>query len=462
MNSFARRRNGGALLGLALLGACASDAGSAGGEGRGAERREGEESGPRKRGSGISQLGTVVPGGPAVPSALSSGVDEERLWSAHDDWEPAVAADRSSPFVYQMTNRYLSARGKVFFRASSDGGETWGADVRIATSREQYDPQLAVADDGTVFAMWLELPRWRTKLVRSTDHGRSWTAPVSVGDSLPWTDHGWLSISGDGRDVYVAINAGSSYVVASHDSGASFGPPVLTEGGAQDWLHAGAGVAPDGTAYFGATEYFDAYAGGTNVHVLRSVDGGLSWQTTLVDKSEAAPECRWAPGCYQGFLAPTTGLAVDAAGTVVLAYNAGRVPEEPQQIWVRTSSDGVAWSEALLLSHSVKDANNAFPTVVAGPGVGDFSVVWQGDRNGDTSAWNTWLRRTRDAGRTWDGIVRLSTREDGAPYKGQKGYRFPYGDYTNAASDADGRLHVIWGSGTSYNGPGGTWFTRAW
>lgn len=450
---------------LALLCSCASEGGEhARGAGDPEQRgeREGGESEPRKRGTGISQLGRVLPGGPAVPSQLSSGVDEERLWSPFDDWEPAVAADRSSSFVYQMTTRFLGVRGKVVFRASADGGESWGPDVPLAVSRDQYDPQLAVAGDGTVFAMWLELPGWRTQLVRSSDHGRSWSAPVEIAEDLAWTDHGWLSVSPDGRDVYVAVNGGNSYVTASHDGGATFGPPVLTESTRQDWLHSGAGVAPDGTAYFGACEYYDGYAGITNVHVLRSTDGGLSWETRLVDVSEAAPTCRWASGCYVGFLAPTTGLAVDDAGTVLLAYNAGRLRRKPQPIWVRVSPDGVAWSEPLLLSHSTKAADNAFPVVVANPGVGDFTVVWQGDANGDTSAWNTWMRRTRDSGLTWDAPVRLSTREGGAPYKTPKGYAFPYGDYMNAASDGSGRLHVIWGSGESYDGPGGTWFTRAW
>ena len=456
----------GALAGLSMFWGCASEnelSRPSAGRGVEAQREHGEggESEPRKHGTGRSQLGLVRPGGPAVPSKLSFNIDEERLWSAHDDWEPAVAADRSAPYVYQMTTRFL-IRGKIVFRSSSDGGETWAPDVRITDSREQYDPQLAVADDGTVFAMWLDFPRWRTMLSRSSDHGQSWTAPVSVGDSLAWTDHGWLSISDDGRDVYVAINAGSSYIAASHDGGASFEPPVLTEDGNLDWIHTGGAVAPDGTAYFAAAEYYDEYRGDTNVQVLRSTDGGLSWQTTLVDKSEPAPPCRWAPGCYRGFLAPATGIDVDDAGTVIVAYNAGRLAGLPQQIYVRSSLDGVVWTDPLAISHSVKDANNAFPTVTAGPGVGDFSVIWQGDANGNTSAWNTWMRRTFDSGRTWGPIVRLSTREGGAPYKTAKGYEFPYGDYLDATCDGAGRVHAIWGSGESYDGPGGTWYTRAW
>ena len=48
----------------------------------------------------------------------------------------------------------------------------------------------------------------------------------------------------------------------------------------------------------------------------------------------------------------------------------------------------------------------------------------------------------------------------GAPYKGRRGYVFPYGDYLAIAVDDQGDNHVIWGEGASWNGPGGTWYTR--
>ncbi len=464
----ARRVHHVVLLGLLFLPACASESGPDGrragraGDAASGGRAEGHEEEQKKRGSGISQVGRVRPGGPALPSTESSGVDLERLWSEFDDWEPTVAADRGSPYVYQLTTRYLTASGDVYFRSSSDGGETWGQDVQVpALANQQYDPQLAVASDGTVFAMWLEFPGYRTFLTRSSDHGATWTTPVRVETTLPWTDHGWLAVSDDGRDLYVAVNSGDSHVIASHDGGATFGTPVLTETSDQDWIHTGGAVAPDGTAYFGAAEYFDSYRGETNVHVLRSADGGQTWTTTQLGKSRPAPPCRWAPGCYRGFFAPSTGVAVDPAGTVVFVYNAGTIPDQPQQIYAHTSLDGVFWSDPVLISHSDKRANNAFPCVVAGPSAGEFSVIWQGDRNGDTSAWNTWMRRTRDSGATWGDPVRISTREDGAPYKSAKGYRFPYGDYMGASIDGTGRIHVIWGASVSYNGPGGTWYTRA-
>jgi len=64
----------------------------------------------------------------------------------------------------------------------------------------------------------------------------------------------------------------------------------------------------------------------------------------------------------------------------------------------------------------------------------------------------------------------LSDRGSGAPYsasldpatppKSRGGFRFPYGDYFGITVDSRGTSYLIWGEGTSYDGPGGTWWAR--
>jgi hypothetical protein len=420
------------------------------------------EEGELKRGSGISQLGLVTPGGRAQPSSTTAGADEDRLWSAYDDWEPVVAADKNSDWVYQMTTRLDGpTRAWVIFRASSDGGESYGPDQIIARStRQQYDPQVAIAEDGSVLVCWLEVPQWETMFARSADHGRTWTAPVSVESSLNWTDHPWIAISPDGLDVHIAFNKTDSWVVSSHDGGATFLPPVRTHATGRTWYHTGGVVTPDGAVYFAGAEYHPRYDGPARVSVLRSTDRGASFAKIPIDRSLAPPPCDDVPGCYWGFIGPGTGIAADSLGSLMVVYNAGRTFKKAQQIYVRTSDDGLTWREAMQVSDPTQDSDCAFPVVAAGVLPGEFHVVWQGDRDGDMHHWNTWTRRTQDGGLTWGPIVPLSTRGAGADYQSPKGYAFPYGDYMNASVDGRGRLHAIWGAGRSYNGPGGTWYTR--
>jgi hypothetical protein len=91
---------------------------------------------------------------------------------------------------------------------------------------------------------------------------------------------------------------------------------------------------------------------------------------------------------------------------------------------------------------------------------GEFRVVWQDDSEGNMTAWNTWMVTTRDGGASWSEPDLLSDLDSGAPYKGPLGYSFVYGDYFEIAIDGDDVSHIIWGAGTSYTGPGGSWYTR--
>ena len=413
----------------------------------------------RKQWSGISYADQTVVEMTPRASTRTVGFDSERVMSGQDDWEPWVAVDPGAPYVYQFTTRYNPV-AKIAFRRSSDGGATWDIDGFIPdTRRSQNDPQAAVAADGTLFVVWLD--RWDTTLIKSSDHGMTWTSPVRVFTPPPsGSDHGWLAISPDGQDVYVGFNWSDSFVVASHDGGATFGPEVQTNDDNRYWFHTGAAVAPDGTVYIAVVDFSQDYAGSADVGVLKSDDGGLSWSTHYVDTVPEMPECGWAAGCYFGFFGSVTGLAVDAAGTIVLVYPSGQYDGGPQGIYARTSSDGVTWSNRTLISHRVPASTNAVPAVAAGPLAGDFRVAWQGTRTGDTDAWNTWYRRTLDGGASWGPFRRLSDLGTGAPYKSADGYRFPYGDYMGIAVDGEGVAHVIWAEGASYLGPGGTWYTR--
>lgn len=397
-------------------------------------------------------------------SAAASGWDSERVWSGQDDWEPFVAADRSSNYVYQMTTRFGPRLSGIFIRRSADGGQTWDADHLLRRVQVwQADPQVQVAANGTVYAVWLNGPNWKSTLSKSYDHGATWTAPVVIAPSLQWTDHPWLVVSPDGQDVYVGLNMDDSYLVSSHDGGQTFGTPIKTNRPTPGhwWDANGAAIAPDGSVYFVVINFFLNYRGPAEINVVSSHDRGASWRTSLVDTSAPPPGCFGAAGCGYGFLSSTAGLAIDQSGKIMVAYHAGDVEKEPQPMWITTSTDGINWAPRTQISQPNEETSNGFPAVAAGPKMGDFRVVWQGNRDGDSRGWNTFYRRTTDGGATWSDTVQLSDRTTGAPYKNLAGYTFPYGDYLSLSVDGAGANHVIWGEGASYNGPGGTWYTRS-
>ena len=406
-----------------------------------------------------------------TPSRSNNGFEEERLWGPYNDWEPAIAVDRATGYVYQLTTRYdgpepckRCAGPYIIFRRSIDGGATWEADQFLTPFRKSHnDPQIEVSSDGTIYVAWLNDYVPGVKFIKSTDRGMTWTAPISITTKSVkpnWSDKPILAISADGRDVYIAFNASDSYVVTSHDYGATFSQPARTSNDKRYWFHTGGIVAPDGSAYFAVTDYSLDYTGDAHINVLKSSDGGLTWSTKRVDTSKEAPRCDWSPGCYLGFFGPSAVLSIDSAGTIMLAYNSSDTSEAPQRMWVRTSNDGVNWGDRIEISNGSKTVDNAFPALAAGLTPGDFRIAWQDDRNGSTTVWNTWYRRTANSGISWSEAVRVSDQSAGAPYKTDAGYAFPYGDYFEIAVDGDGLTHLIWGEAASYSGSGGTWYTR--
>lgn len=420
---------------------------------------------------GASQAGQVVVEAQPNASPLAAGFDSERLWSAFNDWEPAIAVDPSSSYVYQLTTRYdgpepcnRCAGPWIIFRRSSNSGATWEPDQFLTPARKSHnDPQIEVASDGTIYAVWLNDYNPGVKFIKSTDHGNTWSTPIALagkGKKPNWSDKPILAISPNGQHVYVAFNASDSYIAASHDYGATFSNPVKTNNDTRYWFHSGGAVAPNGNVYFAATDYSQNYTGQSHINVLRSTNGGTSWTTTQVDTSEQMPDCPWSPGCSLGFLGPSVALAIDPAGTIMIAYHAGSSSGTPQGMYVRTSTNGTSWSARSEVSNGSATVNNAFPALASGPQAGDFRIAWQDDRNGSTNAWNTWYRRTTNGGGLWSAAVRLSDLGNGAPYKNANGYAFPYGDYFEIAVASNGKAHIIWGAGSSYTGPGGTWYTR--
>jgi BNR repeat-like domain len=410
----------------------------------------------------------VVAGAPAAGAHAAGGFATEQVWQAGtDDWEPTVAVDPSSSYVYQVTTRYGGQKvcGKglnhcLLLRASSDGGAHWGPNRPLPATPNttaQNDPEVKVASDGTVYAAWLN--DYDVMVARSTDHGATWTAPVDLRlqSGLHFTDKPILVISPTGTDVYVAFNASDSYVATSHDHGATFTISPRTNADGLYWFAEEGAIAPNGTVMFAESAEQQTGLGQTQLAVVRSSDAGAHWSTTVLATSQERPACTTA-GCTVDFYGSQAAVAIDRGGKALAVYAANSVADAPLSLYARTSTDGGAtWTVAQLVSSAGSAVGANFPQLATGPTQGDFRLAFMDDRNGP-SAWNTWFTTTTGSG--WTAPVRLSNATTGAPYKTAAGFASPYGDYLGLAVTPAGVDYAIWGEGTSYTGPGGVWSTH--
>lgn len=400
---------------------------------------------------------------PAAP--LPSGWDSERAWSNGDDWEPDVAFDPSSNYAYMATTRYGGTPAcsrcpspAIIVRASADNGATWGADKYICACtgiKTQNDPELEVATDGTIYAAWMNDYNPGIVFAKSTDHGNTWTAPISLkGKGLSFTDKPNLTISPTGKDVYVAFNSSNAYVVASHDFGKTFGTRVQTNADSLYYFAEGGVVAPNGNVYFSESAENQNATGQVKVRVIKSTNLGVSWTATVIDTSEQQPACT-VLNCGADFYASQIDIAVDANNKLAVLYSANTVAGANKSLYLKTSTDnGTTWSARSVVN---AQGDSGFPKIDNGPTANDFRVAWIDSRTG---GFNTYYKRTTDGGATWGTEAKLSDLTSGAPYKSSTGFTFPYGDYFGFATDTTGQNLAAWGEGPNYDGPGGTWFTK--
>ncbi len=426
----------------------------------------------------------------AAGTTAPSFASEQAFPGSGAYWEPTVATDPSSSYVYQAVT-YINASKTcsgcpgtaIFVRASADGGATWGAahPIYLAGGKGwQFDPQLKVATDGTVYAVFLQTFDPGSVLFKSTDHGATWSGPYTMNGALTYNDKPILEISPSGQDVYVAFNVKTaSYVAVSHDYGQTF-TQVETSNETLWWYTYGGTYNPvDGSVYFaqageagtttngaGKTITNGGHVGGPQkLFVLRMNHAGTSWTNTYLETSATPTPCAIS-ACYVDYFAAQASIAADAAGNLMYAYTSNAVNGTPHSLYVRTSTDGVHWSSRILVNN-LGDSN--FPEIAAGPTAGDFRLAWQDNRNnnacwncGGLGDWNTWYTRTTNGGGKWIADVQLSNRGSGAGYKTPLGYEFTDGDYFGmAVSPSTGVNYVIWGEadGSSIYCCGGAWYT---
>ena len=108
-----------------------------------------------------------------------------------DDWEPAIAVDPHGTYAYLLTTRYSEPKAcgncpkhpDLAAIGPATAAQTWGAPSRICTcpgTAAQNDPEIEVAADGSVYAVWMDDYNPGVVFARSTDHGVTWSAPLAV------------------------------------------------------------------------------------------------------------------------------------------------------------------------------------------------------------------------------------------------------------------------------------------
>ena len=414
----------------------------------------------------------------AVTVAAAAGWAGESLMDSFaDDWEPAIAADPSAPWVYMLSTRYGTTKpcpGNcpdpcIALEISSDGGATWTEGVPLCACKGagQFDPIIEVVPNtGHVYAVYMN--GFNIMFTKSTNHGATWSAPVKVYGNVSWNDKPVLAVSNDGQHVYVPFNGptgGDPWLAQSHNGGTSWTQLKLVDSN-RYYFAFDADVAPNGTVYLGQSAIL--YGGGGNKgtvpsgaideHVFVSTNNGHHLDRPPRRLGPAGP--RLHVGGLPARLLPRPprplGRWLQQRRLPVRRGDHDRRAPDGH----RADIDRIRARPGAPPSRSRRRAPRPSTRPSSPPATATSAPGTCRRPANNVDQWNVYYRRSTDGGVTWSPAVDISDASSGAAYKSAAGFLEPYGDYGEIAITSAGKTIAVWAEGTSYNGPGGVWFNR--
>src|SRR5581483_5818817 len=250
--------------------------------------------------------------GSAVGQTFSNPIQISRDAGAHD---PALHTGRDGTIYIS----WFENNADIYFSHSSDGGSTFSIPVRVSqqvttnewTSLLQRAPNFGIDTKGTIHLVWMEarIPDPRTNqeqsdiwYARSTDHGMTWTAPVSIMDAndseLYDQDYPAIAIDSqntlyvcylDNRDLLRGIVPHYKMMLErSVDGGATWSDPVIadqlpvSDAGTCECCRDDIAASPEGHVYIAfRTSMTETDGDKRDIFICRSRDGGLTFDSSI-------------------------------------------------------------------------------------------------------------------------------------------------------------------------------------
>ncbi len=423
-------------------------------------------------------------GGAAIAQSISTKAandlhftQQARIgFQSGDDWEPSIAADRYG-HIYTLFKHYDVPGGgtckacdlHLLLQRSDDGGNSWSAPraltPTLSVNGGQYDPQIMVdpVDGRTLWASFLQNSNSVIAVMKSTDFGQTWGAPMLVSTRPPGLDKDELAVRGN--EIVVAYDDNlNTWATISRDGGKTWTTREVfpTSDRFSISLSASAAIDSHGNIFISWDSFDKAHSnlgnGPATVWVSKSTDFGKSWTRAVINVSGAPPTCN---NCGYAYLSSQMALRIGSDDTIYLLWNStvDRTNFAPERIFfARSTDDGNSYSERVNISDAPQGVEHCFPAIAVGQRAGDVRIGWMDKRTG---RWNLFFRQSTDGGENFSSIVQISSFVSGYPYLHPNGYGSPYGDYFSMVVDMNNQTQMVFGEAPNYQGPGNQWVSHS-
>jgi hypothetical protein len=284
------------------------------------------------------------------------------------------------------------AHDEVFYKRSTDAGETWGADVRLTPedSITAVLPTIAVWGSN-VHVVWKEQTAYYSAICyrRSENSGETWgnIDTIYKTNQDGWY-HPWISAH-DSNLFIVAIKSGTGgelIFVKSTDNGISWFPyNIITP--AQDCPRVE-------NSKIDTTFLVVTYSAESEIYNVRSFSSGEVWTDSQIVSDD------------DGIGSQHPAMDTDDSGGIHITWYDYKYSPYPWtgDIFYRASRDsGTSWEEI----DSLTTQHRAVASDILAEGT-NLHLVWDDDRHGFGENEEIYYRMSTNLGQTWGSEVRLT------------------------------------------------------
>jgi hypothetical protein len=328
--------------------------------------------------SAPAAAGTARTGGFGRP--VISPITEFSRGCAGQNSELEEAADPVRGLVYE---EWMGCNNRIAVAASADGGLHFSAPVVLAGSLGGWDPSIAVAPDGTVYAAFMNATAHHTFPVveASFNHGQRFSQVVKV---VAKQRNNW----GD-RDFIAVGPHGTLYLTWDYGPSAKDVTPICSKNGSCSFA-----------------------TGDLNVVMQKSADGGRHF----------GPITHVSPG-FPASGGDSAPLLVEPDGKIYLEYHGYHMTSRTKftmttahSFVTSSASDGKRWSAPVRIGPSRLSMDKQEWWIdgdISADSAGNLYVTWDTQGHGRDIGW---LAYSTDHGKRWSALRRVTPDTDNATH----------------------------------------------
>jgi hypothetical protein len=205
------------------------------------------------------------------------GTDTRLTNNSSDSYHPCVSASGSNVHIVWYDNR--DGNREIYYKNSTNNGSSWGADIRLTNnSSDSWYPLLSVFGSA-VHVVWYDVRDGNSEIYykRSTDGGSTWGADTRLTNDVASSTGASVSASSLGVNVVWNDNRDGNneiYYKRSTDGGSTWGADTrLTNNSLVSFAPiistSGSGVQ---------VVWYDNRDGNYEIYYKRSMDAGSNWE----------------------------------------------------------------------------------------------------------------------------------------------------------------------------------------